>query len=156
MRTDFHQLTVKRVEPLTEDSAAITFTVPPDLAGAFTFAAGQTLTVRHGDERRTYSICAPAGAAPRIGVREVPSGAVSGWLVHDLKAGDTLEVGLRRLEQPHPDERVVVLARGRGDLDQVPGLLDPLAVAVQRAVHDHATILSPDRPAWRSPARRVA
>jgi ring-1,2-phenylacetyl-CoA epoxidase subunit PaaE len=93
----FHRLTVRRVEPLTADSAAITLTVPPELASEFTFAAGQTLTLRRGDERRSYSICAPAGPAfpntePRIGVREVAGGAVSGWLVHDLKAGDTLDV----------------------------------------------------------------
>jgi ring-1,2-phenylacetyl-CoA epoxidase subunit PaaE len=91
-RTDFHRLTVQRVEALTGDSAAITLAVPSHLADAFAFAAGQTLTVRRGEERRTYSICAPAGAAPRIGVREVAGGAVSGWLVHSLKAGDTLEV----------------------------------------------------------------
>jgi len=92
MRTDFHRLTVKRVEPLTDDSAAITLTVPPDLTGEFAFAAGQSLTVRRGEERRTYSICARVGSAPRIGVREVAGGAVSGWLVRTLKAGDTLEV----------------------------------------------------------------
>ena len=91
-RSDFHCLTVKRVERLTDDSAAITLMVPDDLADAFAFAAGQSLTVRRGEERRTYSICAPAGAAPRIGVREVAGGVVSGWLVHTLKAGDTLEV----------------------------------------------------------------
>ena len=94
---DFHRLTVNRIDRLTEDSAAITLTVPADLADAFAFAAGQTLTVRRGEERRTYSICAPAGpgfpnAAPRIGVREVAGGAVSGWLVHAVKPGDTLEV----------------------------------------------------------------
>ncbi|MGH3212761.1 MAG: 1,2-phenylacetyl-CoA epoxidase subunit PaaE [Trebonia sp.] len=89
---DFHRLSVKRVEPLTEDSAAITLAVPDDLAAAFAFAAGQSLTVRRGDERRSYSICAPAGADPRIGVREVAGGAVSGWLVRTLRAGDTLEV----------------------------------------------------------------
>ena len=91
-RADFHRLTVKRVERLTEDSAAITLLVPEDLASAFAFAPGQSLTVRRGAERRTYSICAAAGAAPRIGVREVAGGVVSGWLVHTLKAGDTLEV----------------------------------------------------------------
>jgi ring-1,2-phenylacetyl-CoA epoxidase subunit PaaE len=91
-RTEFHQLAVERIEPLTGDSAAITLTVPADLADVFAFAAGQTLTVRCGEERRTYSICAPVGSAPRIGVREVAGGAVSGWLVHSLKAGDTLEV----------------------------------------------------------------
>ena len=91
-RTDFHRLTVKRVEPLTDDSAAITLAVPDDLAGAFAFAAGQSLTVRRGEERRSYSICSPAGSDPKIGVREVAGGAVSGWLVRALKAGDTLEV----------------------------------------------------------------
>jgi ring-1,2-phenylacetyl-CoA epoxidase subunit PaaE len=92
MRTDFRRLTVQRVEPLTDDSAAITLTVPPDLTGEFAFAAGQSMTVRRGDERRTYSICAPVGSAPRIGVREVAGGAVSGWLVRTLQAGDILEV----------------------------------------------------------------
>ncbi len=93
---DFHRLTVKRVEPLTGDSAAITFTVPADLAGEFAFAAGQTLTVRRGEERRSLLDLRPAGpdfrTPPRIGVREVEGGAVSGWLVHDLRAGDTLDV----------------------------------------------------------------
>ena len=92
MRSDFHRITVKRVERLTEDSAAITLAVPDNLAGAFDFKAGQSLTIRRGEERRSYSICAPAGSAPRIGVREVAGGAVSGWLVRSLKAGDTLEV----------------------------------------------------------------
>jgi len=89
---DFHRLTVKRVEPLTSDSAAITLSVPDDLADAFAFAAGQSLTIRRGAERRSYSICAQMGSAPRIGVREVAGGAVSGWLVHGLSVGDTLEV----------------------------------------------------------------
>jgi len=91
-RAGFYPLVIKNVEPLTGDSAAITFAVPPGLAGTFAFAAGQSLTIRHGDQRRSYSICAPAGAQPRIGVREVAGGAVSGWLVHDVKAGDTVEV----------------------------------------------------------------
>src|SRR6476619_5077275 len=39
-------------------------------------------------------MCAPRGAAPRIGVREVPDGAVSGWLIHELQAGDKVEVEL--------------------------------------------------------------
>ncbi len=91
-RTEFHPLTVTRVDPLTGDSAAVTFDVPPALAGRFAFAPGQSLTVRHGDERRSYSICAVAGRPPRIGVREVPGGAVSGWLVHEVRAGDVIEV----------------------------------------------------------------
>jgi ring-1,2-phenylacetyl-CoA epoxidase subunit PaaE len=91
-RTDFHPLTVASIEALTDDSAAVTFAVPTELRAVFAFAAGQSLTVRHGAERRSYSICAPVGRAPRIGVREVPGGAVSSWLVHELRAGDVLDV----------------------------------------------------------------
>lgn len=91
-RAVFRRLTVARVEPLTGDSAAITFAVPPGLAAEFAFAAGQFLTVRRGDERRSYSICAPVGAPPRIGVRQVAGGAVSGWLTREVRPGDAVEV----------------------------------------------------------------
>jgi ring-1,2-phenylacetyl-CoA epoxidase subunit PaaE len=91
-RTDFHPLTVTRVDPLTDDSAAVTFAVPPPLRDVFAFAPGQSLTVRRGAQRRSYSICAPAGQPPRIGVREVAGGALSGWLVRDVRPGDVVEV----------------------------------------------------------------
>jgi ring-1,2-phenylacetyl-CoA epoxidase subunit PaaE len=91
-RTEFYPLTVACVDPLTDDSAAVTFEVPPQVLDTFAFAPGQSLTVRRGDERRSYSICAASGRAPRIGVREVAGGAVSGWLVHEVKAGDVIEV----------------------------------------------------------------
>jgi len=105
---------VKDIEPLTDDSAAITFTVPSGLAGTFAFAAGQSLTIRHGDERRSYSICAAAGAQPRIGVREVAGGAVSGWLVRCVKAGDTVEVlppaGTFTPDLSQPGQHVLIAA----------------------------------------------
>ena len=95
-RTGFHPLTVASVDHLTEDSAAVTFDVPADLAELFDFAAGQSLTLRRiidgVEHRRTYSICAPAGTAPRIGVREIPDGLFSQWLVRDVRPGETIEV----------------------------------------------------------------
>jgi ring-1,2-phenylacetyl-CoA epoxidase subunit PaaE len=91
MDRSFHQLPVARVERLTEDSAAVTFAVPDELKQTFAFAPGQSLTVRRGDERRSYSICAPVGRPPRIGVREVAGGAVSGWLVREVRPGDVVE-----------------------------------------------------------------
>jgi ring-1,2-phenylacetyl-CoA epoxidase subunit PaaE len=91
-RAEFHPLTVARIDPLTYDAAAVTFEVPPGLGERFAFAPGQSVTIRRGDERRSYSICAVAGRPPRIGVREVAGGAVSGWLVHEVRAGDVIDV----------------------------------------------------------------
>jgi ring-1,2-phenylacetyl-CoA epoxidase subunit PaaE len=95
-RTGFHTLRVARVERLCDDAAAVTFTVPDELRAEFTFRPGQYLTlrtVRSGiEERRSYSICAPAGAAPRVGVRRVTGGLFSEWLVDRLAEGDELEV----------------------------------------------------------------
>ncbi len=92
MPPTFRPLTVARVDRLTDDSAAVTFAVPEELRPEFRFAPGQSLTLKRGEERRSYSICAGVGRAPRIGVREVPGGALSGWLVRDLRAGDVVEV----------------------------------------------------------------
>jgi ring-1,2-phenylacetyl-CoA epoxidase subunit PaaE len=88
-------LTVARVDRLCADAAAITFEVAPELAEVFRFRPGQSLTVRrqvHGrEERRSYSICAAAGDPLRVGVREVPGGALSGWLVHQVRPGDVVQ-----------------------------------------------------------------
>jgi ring-1,2-phenylacetyl-CoA epoxidase subunit PaaE len=92
----FVPLRVAEVERLCADAVAVTFDVPSELHDTFRFRPGQALTIRRAqdgrDERRSYSICAPRGGPPRIGVREVAGGAVSGWLVHDLRPGDTVEV----------------------------------------------------------------
>ncbi|MEV0172052.1 1,2-phenylacetyl-CoA epoxidase subunit PaaE [Streptomyces sp. NPDC050803] len=95
-RPVFHPLRVAAVQPLCEDAAAVSFDIPPELAEEFTFAPGQSLTLRREidgrDERRSYSICSPAGSTPRIGVRVVPGGLFSSWLVNDVRPGETVEV----------------------------------------------------------------
>jgi ring-1,2-phenylacetyl-CoA epoxidase subunit PaaE len=95
-RPVFHALRVATVEPLCEDAAAVGFDIPAGLADEFDFEPGQSLTLRREidgrDERRSYSICSPAGSLPRIGVRVVPGGLFSSWLVHDVRPGDTVEV----------------------------------------------------------------
>ncbi len=91
-RPDFHALRVAAVDALTDDAAAVTFAVPDALADLFAFAPGQSLTLEVGGERRSYSICAPVGHPPRIGVRVVEGGAVSGWLVRAARTGDVVAV----------------------------------------------------------------
>ncbi|MFM9739665.1 1,2-phenylacetyl-CoA epoxidase subunit PaaE [Streptomyces brasiliscabiei] len=95
-RPVFHALRVASVQPLCEDAVAVGFEIPAELAEEFAFAPGQSLTLRREiegrDERRSYSICSPAGTTPRIGVRVVPGGLFSSWLVGDVRPGDTVEV----------------------------------------------------------------
>jgi ring-1,2-phenylacetyl-CoA epoxidase subunit PaaE len=94
--TGFHRLRVAGVERLCDDAVAVTFDVPEDLRAVFTFRPGQYLTLRLFDggreERRSYSICAPAGALPRVGVRRVDTGLFSEWLVDRAAPGDEIEV----------------------------------------------------------------
>ncbi|GGV36143.1 phenylacetic acid degradation protein [Actinomadura cremea] len=117
----FHPLTVAAVDRLCDDAVAITFAVPDELREVFAFRAGQSLTLRRvvdgREHRRTYSICAPAGAAPRIGVREVPDGLFSSWLVHEVRPGTRVEVrpptGSWRAD-PATGERHLCIAAGSG------------------------------------------
>lgn len=92
----FHTLTVASVERLCDDAAAVTFDVPAELGGTFDFAAGQSLTLRRVidgvEHRRSYSICTAVGAKPRIGVREIPGGLFSSWLVREVGPGTRIDV----------------------------------------------------------------
>ncbi|MFE2548676.1 2Fe-2S iron-sulfur cluster-binding protein [Streptomyces sp. NPDC059355] len=100
----FHPLTVAAVDRLTDDSVALTLSVPEELRGEYLHAPGQHLTLRRrtpeGTEvRRTYSICspapAPAGPGPavlRVGVRLVEGGEFSTFAHKEIAAGDVLDV----------------------------------------------------------------
>ncbi|CAN5699463.1 hypothetical protein BH10ACT10_BH10ACT10_02580 [soil metagenome] len=93
----FHPLAVGSIEPLTDDSVAITFEVPEDLRDDYAFSHGQHLTVRTelaGDDvRRNYSICSPASSGVlRVAVKRLPGGAFSEHALDVLKVGDVLDV----------------------------------------------------------------
>ena len=112
----FHPLPVAAVDRLTDDSVALTLTVPPELREEYRHAAGQHLALRRtadGQEiRRTYSICSPAPDAEgpralRVGVRLVEGGAFSTYALKEINVGDELEV---------------MTPAGRFTLDPAPGL----------------------------------
>jgi ring-1,2-phenylacetyl-CoA epoxidase subunit PaaE len=114
----FHPLPVAEVDRITDDSVALTLTVPPELREEYRHAPGQHLALRRrvdGTEiRRTYSICSPApdpsGPGPgtlRVGVRLVEGGAFSAYALKEINVGDVLEV---------------MTPAGRFTLDPAPGL----------------------------------
>ncbi len=146
-RTAFHRLTVAAVEQLTDDAVAVTFEVPDEQRALFDFAAGQSLTLRRTiggvEHRRTYSICAPVGSRPRIGVREIPGGLFSSWLVHQVRPGDRIEAqapsGSFRAD-PQQGGRHLCIAAGSG-------ITPMLSVAASVLSHPeaHVTLLYGNR-----------
>ncbi|MFE1308309.1 2Fe-2S iron-sulfur cluster-binding protein [Streptomyces sp. NPDC058755] len=114
----FHPLPVAAVDRLTDDSVALTLTVPPELREEYRHAPGQHLALRRREDgveiRRTYSICSPApdpaGEGPatlRVGVRLVEGGAFSTYALKEVNVGDELEV---------------MTPAGRFTLEPAPGL----------------------------------
>src|SRR5256886_14196600 len=93
----FHRLAVNDLRRETADAISMTFAIPQDLAGDYSFIPGQYLTLRttmDGEEvRRSYSMCSgPDDGGLRIAVKKVEGGAFSNWAADELKAGDELDV----------------------------------------------------------------
>jgi ring-1,2-phenylacetyl-CoA epoxidase subunit PaaE len=93
----FHRLAVNDLRREAADAVSLTFAIPNELAGDYSFAPGQYLTLRttmDGEEvRRSYSICSgPDDGELRIAVKKVDGGAFSSWAADELKAGDELDV----------------------------------------------------------------
>jgi ring-1,2-phenylacetyl-CoA epoxidase subunit PaaE len=146
-RPAFHPLRVAAVDRVCDDAVAVTFAVPDELADDYAFRPGQFLTLRRvvegREERRSYSICAPAGAAPRIGVREIPDGLFSSWLVHQVRPDDVIEVlppsGTFTPDLERPDHHVLIAA-GSG----ITPVLS-IAASVLRAPDCRVTLLYGNR-----------
>jgi ring-1,2-phenylacetyl-CoA epoxidase subunit PaaE len=93
----FHRLAVNDLRRETADAVSLSFAIPQELAGDYSFSPGQYLTLRtmlDGEEvRRSYSICSgPDDGELRIAVKKVDGGAFSNWAAEELKAGDELDV----------------------------------------------------------------
>lgn len=120
----FHPLRVTEVTSLTDDSVAVTFDVPDELADTFTYIPGQHVTVRavidREDVRRSYSICANASSGKlRVGIKRLGGGKFSTFATTRLAAGDVLEVMppvgefTIEIDQGRP-RRAVAVAAGSG------------------------------------------
>jgi len=93
----FHPLAISDRRAIADDAVAITFAVPERLRDEYRFRAGQHLALRAAidgrEERRTYSIVNPEGAAAlTIGVRVHEAGRMSRHLAGKLAVGDRVDV----------------------------------------------------------------
>lgn len=123
-RPTFFTLRVSQVDRLTDDSVALTFDVPDDLAPRYQYRQGQHVTVRaivdEREVRRSYSLVEPVSAQTiRIAVRQVEGGALSPYLNHDVSVGDMLDVmtptGQFWMDlEPSSERTYVAVAAGSG------------------------------------------
>lgn len=93
----FYPLSVAKIKNETRDTIAVTFDIPPELAGSFAYVQGQHLTLRtmidNEDVRRSYSICsAVQDNALRVAIKRTQGGLFSSWANDNLKPGMTLDV----------------------------------------------------------------
>lgn len=120
-KRSFYPLTVTSIRRVAEDAVAVTFEVPEDVADLFVFRPGQSLTLRRVvdgvEQQRSYSICAPTGQLPQIGVRSALGGVFSRWLTDEVRPGDVIEVqppSGRFTIDPASGGRHVLIAAGSG------------------------------------------
>ncbi len=96
MSVEFHELEVSAVIVETPECSSFELRVPPHLAQAYRYRAGQHLTFKlPWDDfqiTRCYSLasCPETGETMKIGVKRVDGGRVSNWLNDNVKVGDSL------------------------------------------------------------------
>jgi ferredoxin-NADP reductase len=93
----FHPLRIARVVEETADASSFVLEVPPELAPAFEYRAGQFVTNRVRIDGQPHLRCYSMSSSPevdeefRITVKRVAGGAVSNWMIDSLQAGDILD-----------------------------------------------------------------
>lgn len=97
MSTDFHSLKINRLVKETDNSISVYFDVPEDLKNAYSFKAGQYLTLKftldEQEYRRAYSIFTSPGEG-QLGVtsKRVKGGVISNHMNDTLSEGQAIEV----------------------------------------------------------------
>jgi ring-1,2-phenylacetyl-CoA epoxidase subunit PaaE len=147
----FHPLTIAAIDPVTDDSVAITFEVPEQLRADYAFTQGQHLTIRTelaGDDvRRNYSICAPVSSGQlRVAVKRLPGGAFSEHALDVLQPGDVLDVmtpsGRFFTElDPRNTKHYVCVAAGSG----ITPVLSIVATTLETEPHSQVTLVYANR-----------
>src|SRR3954464_1156010 len=94
----YHPLRVAAVVDETADTRSFVLDVPPELAAAFAYRAGQYCTFRATVDGESVVRCYSMSSSPEVGeplttaVKRVPGGRMSNWMNDALRAGDTIDV----------------------------------------------------------------
>lgn len=96
---EFYNIQVRDIYKETKDCSVVTFDIPENLYDIFKFKQGQHLTLRKmiggEDVRRSYSLCSsPLESEWKIAIKQIPGGVFSTYANTQLKAGDTMEIGV--------------------------------------------------------------
>jgi ring-1,2-phenylacetyl-CoA epoxidase subunit PaaE len=96
-RARFHSLTISNIRKLTDDAIEVSFDVPAELSGDYSYDPGQYIAIRtdlDGENlRRSYSICqAPVEGQLKVAIKRDLGGLFSTWAIDNLRAGMRLDV----------------------------------------------------------------
>lgn len=95
--SQFYTLKISEINKITSKAVQLTFEIPDTLTDAFSFKAGQYVTLKtnlNGEEiRRDYSICSePNSGKLQVAVKQVENGTFSTYATSQLRTGDSIEV----------------------------------------------------------------
>jgi len=147
----FHPLRVARVVEETAEAVSLVLEVPNEMAGAFSYRAGQFCNVQVVIEGQAQMRCYSMSSSPALGedmavtVKRVPGGMVSNWIADNLRPGDRVELsppaGFFQLTDTSGD--LVALAAGSG-ITPVFSLVKTALATTGRRVRLHYANRDPD------------
>ncbi|WP_435412480.1 2Fe-2S iron-sulfur cluster-binding protein [Psychroserpens mesophilus] len=145
--SQFHSLTIKQIDRITDESVAISFEVPQALQTDFSFKAGQYVTLKtsiNGNEiRRDYSLCSsPKSGELKVAVKEVEDGTFSSFANNKLKVGDVLDVATPKghfVFEPNDSKtkHIAAFAAGSG----ITPVLSIIKCALEEEVQSHVVLV---------------
>lgn len=145
--SQFHSLTIKNIDRITDNSVAISFDIPQHLKSDFAFKAGQYITLRTtingNDIRRDYSLCSsPKSGELKVAVKEVEDGTFSSYANKQLNPGDQLDVATpngRFIFEPNDSKtkHIAAFAAGSG----ITPILSIIKCALEEEVQSNVVLV---------------
>ncbi len=141
----FHRLRIAEVVGETADARSFVLDVPPELEGAFAYRSGQFVTHRVSIDGQPLLRCYSMSSSPDVGdrftvtVKRVPGGAVSNWMIDNLKPGDVIETncpaGVFCLPTAGDGDGDVVAFAGGSGITPVMSIVKTALATTARRIH---------------------